>query len=315
MSRLFSLYSNYRFIRFTINHPDKDDLKKMYYAYKVKIITFVVYQYEEVSTLHVEGYCEFSKKQSGFKINKIFPRAHLEKRMGTKEQCIMYCTKENSRVKGPYQYGTPVVENENPHTNYIGSFNNDIANQELSVREIQERYPNMECRYPRYYMNKMNERYKQIAWNIYDNNMRFIRWVCGESGIGKTTGAIRNHRLENLVHDEYRFKDPFVWRQTGGSSKSLFIGDYQGEESVIIDDFSLDWFNIDCLKSILDQTPIQLHTKGGYIWFIAINVTITSVKHPKYIFDSNVEIMRRIHKVFDLDNDYDEEHLNQYFKE
>lgn len=68
-------------------------------------MAFMVYQREmcpETKKLHWQGYIEFKEKESIVSIKRMLndKTIHLEMRKGTQQQCIDYCTKEESRQEG-----------------------------------------------------------------------------------------------------------------------------------------------------------------------------------------------------------------------
>lgn len=72
-------------------------------------IRFCVFQFEQVSNLHIQMYVELrgkiSWKQMKKLCNEFYPGAHVDPRFGTQDQATKYCTKEESRVFGPFKYG------------------------------------------------------------------------------------------------------------------------------------------------------------------------------------------------------------------
>jgi hypothetical protein len=86
---------------FTINNPDDTDDPN---AWGVK---YVVWQLEEgeSGTPHYQGYVELEKVSRLAAMKKLSLKAHWEKRMGTQDQAVAYCTKEDTRVEGPWEKG------------------------------------------------------------------------------------------------------------------------------------------------------------------------------------------------------------------
>ena len=82
---------------------------------------YAVFQEEvgENGTRHLQGYIEFPspRRMAWIKEHMEDDTVHLEKAMGTPEQCRDYCTKEETRVGGPYEFGSlkknPGKRNEN----------------------------------------------------------------------------------------------------------------------------------------------------------------------------------------------------------
>lgn len=68
---------------------------------------YAVYQEEmgENGTHHLQGYIEMPKPVRFTHFDKWLAGAHFEIAHGTPQQCIDYCTKEDTRVGGPYSFG------------------------------------------------------------------------------------------------------------------------------------------------------------------------------------------------------------------
>lgn len=84
-------------------------------AAQVHPVTYCVYQGElgeETQTFHLQAYCEFATPVTMPSIKKHFGinSLHCEIRVGTQEQAIAYCTKEETRVSDVYEYGTPTPQ-------------------------------------------------------------------------------------------------------------------------------------------------------------------------------------------------------------
>lgn len=74
----------------------------------VKYLTGQIEKCPETGRLHFQGFVQFEKQLRLKTIkNKIeaLSNAHLEPRKGTPEQAIEYCTKEETRIAGPWEKG------------------------------------------------------------------------------------------------------------------------------------------------------------------------------------------------------------------
>ena len=96
---------------FTLNNPD--DLSSVF-AYKVGKwpITYAVHQKEmaESGTPHYQGFVIFKKKQRFTAVVKLLPKAHWEKRKGTREEARDYCMKDDTRAPGYVPVEVPTQE-------------------------------------------------------------------------------------------------------------------------------------------------------------------------------------------------------------
>nr|WAE42585.1 MAG: replication associated protein [Cressdnaviricota sp.] len=71
-------------------------------------VEYAVYQKErgEAGTEHYQGYVEFKSNKRLSAVKVWLPTAHFEKRKGTGVQARQYCMKADSRLEGPWEYGT-----------------------------------------------------------------------------------------------------------------------------------------------------------------------------------------------------------------
>lgn len=71
-------------------------------------VTFSQWQLERCPTtgsLHYQGYVVFTRAYSERRVRDLFPRSHVERCKGTHEENLVYTSKEDTRVEGPYIYG------------------------------------------------------------------------------------------------------------------------------------------------------------------------------------------------------------------
>lgn len=94
-----------RYWCFTINNPPSD----LTFLEKVPKMSYIIYQLEKVSVLHVQGYIEFMYQVRFAHLKKYIPGGHYEVRKGSQQQAAGYCEKSESCVSGPFEYGTKFV--------------------------------------------------------------------------------------------------------------------------------------------------------------------------------------------------------------
>ena len=88
------------------------DSKELLNRFQAGNIDYGIFQLERGGLdgrLHYQGYIEISTKTSMGKVKKLFDInfIHLEIRRGTQQQARDYCQKHDTRVDGPWEYGTP----------------------------------------------------------------------------------------------------------------------------------------------------------------------------------------------------------------
>ena len=215
--------------------------------------SYATYQHEvgEEGTPHIQGYLEMNKKMRLSAMKKLHPTVHWESRKGNQQQAIDYCSKEDSRVDGPWEFGEKKKQGNRSDIEAAKAIIDDGG----SVLDIAESDFGTYVKY-----HKSMDRYKREITPKRNWEMQvFVYW--GPPGTGKTRKAFDENP------DAY-FKPDGEWWDG-----------YTGQETVIIDDFygGMPW----CfLLKLLDRYPLLVPFKGGFHQFVS----------KKLIFTSNVDI-------------------------
>lgn len=241
-----------RNVVFTWNNPPEDHEKQLK---DCDDISYCIYQIEEVSTRHLQGYLELKKQMSFNKLAKKFPW-HIEARKGSQAQAIEYCSKEESRVQGPWEWGEKKVQGT--RTDIDGMYAAIRAGKR--ERDIAEDMPTTHAKY-----FKAHDRYRSLI--DYDSTKDFrtvsVTILWGEAGTGKTRMAVEDS------DDYYILNAP-----TNGT---LWFDGYQGEKTLIIDDF-YGWIKFNEMLRIMDGYQLRLPVKGSFVYAKWTKVFITSNK-------------------------------------
>lgn len=217
---------------------------------------YLVYGFEvgESGTPHVQGYCELKSQQYFNRVKEWLPRAYLAARRGSQKQAIDYCKKDGEF----WEYGQPKQQGAR----------NDLHELMQAVQTGQETIEIMEL-YPETYSTKQRfvDRYRQ-EWE--KTNTRAFRTVETEviwsekGGIGKTKAA----------HDF----DPKVF--TVNPEDAFPFDGYDGEKTILIDDFEGQGIKYKHLLKILDGHQYRCNVKGGHRYAQWTKVFITANKPP-----------------------------------
>jgi hypothetical protein len=234
---------------FTINNPSGSD-----YPGDWPHVRYIVWQLEqgESGTPHYQGYVIFTKNMRTNALKTLNSRAHWENRRGTHEEAEDYCTKEDTRIGGPYKKGTPPAKRGNKSAlDRVRTAIDGGADMQTIARD----YFGLWCRY----------RHSFLAYKLMTSGNRDFKTevlvVWGPTGVGKSSFARRN------------FPDAF-WK-----AKSKWWDGYEAHEVVVLDDY-YGWLPLDDLLRLLDRYPLYIETKGGTTQFLAKLVIFTSNKHP-----------------------------------
>lgn len=249
---------------------------------------YVIFQKEKCPTTdkeHYQGYIALLKASRMSALKTIIsPKAHFEKCNGTEEDNVNYCSKEDSRVAGPWSYGRLA----NPGTRNDINECKELLKNGASMREISEKF-NYQC-------IRLAEKYKEYHDSSDDIRQVKVLWFWGGTGLGKTRVAIEMSR-------------PDYW--ISGKNLKWWNG-YDGHENVIIDDFRGDYCTFHELLRILDIYRYTVEVKGGFRQLKAKQIIITSCHHPENVYkerngeDIN-QLLRRITEIKHFK--YEEEYI------
>lgn len=282
-----------RNVCFTIPNPTEELLTSL--RAPKQGIRYCVWQLEispTTRTPHIQGYLELDKPQrfSGIKSLLSCNTAHLEQRMGTRLQAIEYCRKTDSRApgdsSGPFEWGDG--ECTQGKRSDLQAACSTLETEGLLG--VARQHPTAFVKYHRGFAAL-----DAITRSAYTGKVRKVA-IFGPTGTGKTWKAL---------HD---FGTCYVWN--GISSGTVFFDNYQGEETIILDDFrglgsgwNLDFFlrftNDDCIVR-------QLNIKGGTVPNNARTIVVTSPLAPATWFpkgkgeDVKAQIERRFKEVIHM---------------
>lgn len=251
---------------FTINNYTQDDIQSV----KKLKCQYIVYGYEvapTTGTKHIQGYVYFRNPISFKSLCKKIKRARIEIAKGNASQNRTYCTKS----------GDYVEEGEMPKQ----GCRNDLQ----SVREfVQDSSHNP----MRNLLMNTNVNYQAIRlaekYLMYCEPVRTwepeVRWYWGESGSGKTTGALAE------------FPDAFF--KTGRND--WWCG-YDAHEVIIIDEFRKDFCTYHDLLTLLGGAPYKFQIKGGSRQNLAKIIIITSCYHPETVYSTREDLYQLTRRI------------------
>lgn len=226
-------------IPYVYNH---DRVKFRYIVDSLKCYDYFVFQLEkgdDTGYKHYQLYLENDNPISFSTLKRIFPYAHIESREGTKKQAFDYCTKEDTRLHGFWEFGTRP------------NFSEDKAvlrsKKEQMVMSIKEGMSDVELllRYPTVFSKKLIDEYRSILGiNLYNTNRDVTcTYIVGLAGVGKSFYVRHKYGNENVyVVNDYE-RDPF--------------GSYTGQDVIVFEEYRSN-FPLSVFLQYLDIYPLML---------------------------------------------------------
>lgn len=253
---------------FTVNFSYLSDYEQVDPA-EWKGCVVAVWQHEvgERGTEHLQGYVNFSAPKRLAAVKKLggLERAHLEPRKGTKLDNLVYCTKEEGRLDGPFYFPTKEkVESycavENGGRADLKTLA-DLVVRGLSDREIAAINP---CFILKFQKHIDHLRVAIARPGRAGQEIDSVVYV-GPTGTGKS------YRLEQ----ECPPGPDWFWVTAG----KWFDG-YQGEPGLVFDEFRDSWMQYQSFLRLVDIRPNTVEKKGGHLLMRAYRFRFSTNVHP-----------------------------------
>lgn len=252
---------------------------------------YAIFQKEQASTgrLHWQGYTQFATGKSFGGVRKCLdPATHWEAQKGNNLQAKSYCSKEDTRVLGPFEFGE-FSKGQGCRTD-LEAFR-DAIREGIDDIQLLDDHCCAVAKYPRFISFVRGSTAKA----------RDFKSICtvyhGAPGSGKTRKAM----------DYAGFEHTYVVSRPDGNRPLWWDGYLPSvHTSVLIDDF-YGWLPWSFLLQLTDRYPFRVEIKGGSLPFIAKNIFITSNSRPEEWYDmekikgANIEaLLRRIEEIEEI---------------
>lgn len=226
---------------------------------------------------HLQGYFEWVSSIRFTTLKLVLPKEiHLERRIGSAEQNRAYCSKEGDF----FEVGS--ISNPSPgKRNDLLALHNSLKSGASLTTISDEHFPSF-IRYPKAIQ----------AWMMLHSPPR--NWVPEVIVIWGVTGSGKTRKCFEA--------DPTLWTWPGGG---LWFDGYQGEDTVLFDDFRGSDFKVGYLLRLLDRYPMKVPIKGGFVNWKPRKIYITSNLAPSEWYPgaavrSQEALMRRLTSIEEL---------------
>lgn len=222
----------------------------------------------ETNHEHYQLYVEAKNAIRGSSLSNAFNKAHVEYRRGTRVEAFLYCTKDDTRVDGPYFHGidaASVAAGGQGKRNDLEAVR-DLVKDGMTYRDLlltgDGSVQRVLASHSQYVKDLVSAYQSELASKLRDVK---VSYVYGAPGIGKTSTVL------GMYPGAYRVK----------SYEHPFDA-YDAQSTLILDEFAgagqIDFHD---LMNMLDRYPYECDARFYNRWALWSRVIIISNLPPK----------------------------------
>lgn len=245
------------------------------------VATYAVGQVEEGEEEHHRHLQVFLQLKNPHRLSwlkrHVHQGAHWEPMRGTAQQASAYCKKEDTRVQGPWEYGTLITKGKRPGLDEAI----ELVRSGTPLKEVIEAFPAIWVHHGRGLLDLRQRLQLECDRRVFGDQGPEVWVLWGPSGTGKSRAVAE------------AWPDAF-WKIPG----EKWWDGYDQHETVVLDDFKDGDLRLTDLQRLLDRYPLWVEVKGGAVPMLAKRYVITSNSHPDTWYpkaDQHKTIMRRVH--------------------
>lgn len=206
-------------------------------------------------TTHIQGFINFKNPMPWYTFKHNFPCCHFNKCISSNSNCRKYCSKEDTRIDGPYEDGEFAEERSRTD---IKQFL-ELVKAGAEDEELQELFPGL---YMREFSKIEKIRNRSIFKEFKTKRRRVeVNYIYGPPRCGKTSYVSKEYGYGNFYYVCTYNKGPF--------------DNYNGENVIVFDEYESQ-FNISQFNMLLDSHPVQMPCRFENKWACYTKVYIIS---------------------------------------
>lgn len=243
-------------------------------------LKFMVYQLElgQEGSYHLQGYLELNSSQRITWIRNTWTMwepgsgysTHLEPRFGSRQEAIDYCQKEETRIAGPWSYGSTRGQGSRSDLSLVAT----AVLERMPLNTIMSTYPTSYLRYGKHIKSMACDVLKSIKVDWHP--IFIVFW--GEPDTGKTFTC--------------RYLAPNAYEFMNQHGNSIWWDGYEGQDDIIFSDFGKGALPFRDFKTLWDN-GCQVNVKGGTTRLMPKRVWISSNTEPALWYPSIVDPLDR----------------------
>lgn len=223
-----------------------DSPEAVFEAFKNRGAVFTIFQVERAPStgrIHMQGYSRFGGPVR-LSTLRLCCEGHFEIARGGEASNITYCSKDESRVAGPWESGERSRQGKRK----------DIDDVRDMVKRGKTYHDVLECVQSNQALMFAKEYIRHLPLPL-EKTPPVVYWLHGATGTGKSQWVI--DRLKDL--------QPIRHSRDLCVSKSCNLDPYENEEFAWFDDFRADRMPFNLLLQITDRYPMKVRVLYGYV--------------------------------------------------
>lgn len=212
---------------------------------------------------------------------------HVEpSRAGNPQQAWDYCTKDDTRVLGPWSSGErPKGAGARADIQTFVDDAKGLKDGSVTLLDLQENHVRIEAQYMKYFDRVTARFMPSRSWQT------LCAVLCGPPATGKS------HRARQLAA-RWSTQAPYYLRVPKRATDEIYFENYRDNpDVVIIDEFDWTRFPLSDVNNWIDSSPCLVNVKGGQAQFLARIVIITSNDDVKEMYPHSQSFYSRLNLV------------------
>ena len=289
-SEEYNQYFEFRYIKYKNRHTQNDEVVERPFFKDINSIKdyfvnlnnfkYSAFQIEKGGNselTHIQGMLVFKNPIHWSTFCRLFPLADFSSIKASNTQARQYCTKEETRIAGPFELGEFTEERSRT----------DIR-EFMSLIEVGGTNTDLMTLFPNLYvqnMKKIDDLRAVKKYDIYSRTKRKVEvtYIYGKPGLGKST------YLDNL----YSFEDMYLVDTYDLSAFTY----YSTQDVLVLDEFT-GQFAIPTMNKFLDTRPVKLRGLNSLKWACYTKVYIISNLSLSQLYKHEQESTPDIYNAF-----------------
>ncbi len=232
-------------------------------------------------TTHIQGFITFKNPMTWSTFKNYFPCAHFNKCISSNTDCKQYCSKQDTRIEGPFEDGEFTEERARSDCKEfyqaVVSGVDKFQLAEINPRLFMQQYRNIDTMRYEYLSSEFAKKDREVE----------VTYIYGPPETGKSRYVYNKYGYSKLYSvDDYR-RGPF--------------DDYCGEDVILFDEFK---GQIDCtqMNRLIDRYPVKLPCRFRNKQACYTKVYIVSNLSLAQLYENEPDsvkkgFLRRIHNI------------------